>query len=161
MNLCILVGYTRKHPKIGVLISSNKSYLGRFRVLKFFSTSLNDHIFISSRALKKYYISINLWILVGYTRKYPKIGVSMSSKKVIWVGFGFSNFFRLLETTGFFFLLELLKSIISALTYVFWLVTLENERKLAYQYPQKKLFGSVSGSRIFFDYSKRPDFFFF
>ena len=91
-----------------------KSYLGRFRVLEFFSTTRNDRIFLSSRALKKYYTSMNSCIIVGYTRKHPKIGVPMSSKKVIWAGFGFSNFFRLLETNDFFFLLGLLKSIISA-----------------------------------------------
>ena len=66
-----------------------KIYLGWFRVLEFFSTTLNDQILFYSSALKKYYISMNLCILVGYTRKHPKIGVSISSKKVIWVGFGF------------------------------------------------------------------------
>ena len=70
-----------------------KNYLGRFRVLEFFSTTRNDPIFLSSRALKKYYISINLCILIGYTRMHPEIAVSMSSKKVFWVGFGFSIFF--------------------------------------------------------------------
>ena len=73
-----------------------KIYLGRFRVLEFFSTTRNDRIFFSSRALKKYYISSNLCILIEYTRNHQKIGVPMSSKKIIWVGFGFSNFFRLL-----------------------------------------------------------------
>ena len=96
-----------------------KIYSGRFRVLEFFSTTLKDQIFSSSRALKKYCISLNLWILVVYTRKTAKIGVSMSSEKFIRVGFGFSNVFRLLESTEFFFLLGLLKSIISAWTYVF------------------------------------------
>ena len=138
-----------------------KIYLGRFRVLEFFSTTLNDQIFFSSRALKKYYISMNLCILIGYTRKHQKIGVPMSSKKYIWVGFGFSNFFRLLETTEFFFLPGLLKSKISAWTYVLSLVTQENTRKLANQCPQIKLFGSNSGSRIFFDFSKRPYFYLF
>ena len=56
-----------------------------------------------SRALEKNYISINLCILIDYTRKHPKIAVSMSSKKVFWVGFAFSNIFRLPETTEFFF----------------------------------------------------------
>ena len=92
---------------------------------------------------------MNLCILVGYTKKHPKYGVSMSSKKVIWVGFGFSIFFRLLEMTEFIFLQGLLKSIISAWTYVFWLVTQQNAWKLEYQCPQKNLFVSVSGSRIF------------
>ena len=148
---------TPKNWRINVL---KKSYLGRIRVLEFFSTTLNDHIFISSRVLKKYHISIKLCILVRYTRKHPKIGVLISSKKVIWVGFEFSNFSTTLNDQ-FFFRLGLLKSIISAQTYVLWLVTLENTQKLAYQCPQKKLFGSVSGSRIFFDFSKRPNFFFF
>ena len=96
MKVCILISYTRKHLKCGVSMSSKKVFLGRFRVLEFFSTTRNDRIFFSSRALKKCHISMNLCILVVYTRKHPKIGVSMSSKKVIWVGFGFSNFFRLL-----------------------------------------------------------------
>ena len=96
-----------------------KIYLGRFRILEFFSTTLNDQIFFSSKALKKYYVSMNLSILIGYTRKHPSIGVSISSKKVNWFGFGFSNFFRLLWKTKFFFLPGLLKSIISAWTYVF------------------------------------------
>ena len=138
-----------------------KIYLGRFRVLEFFSTILNDQIFFSFRALKMYYISMNLCIFIVYTRKHPIIVVAMSSKKFIWVGFGFSIFFRLLETTEFFFLLGLLKSIISAWTYVFQLVTQENTRKFAYPCPQKKLFRWVSGSPIFFDYSKRINFLFF
>ena len=149
---------TPENWRINVL---KKSYLRRFRVLEFFSSTRNDRIFFSSRALKKYHVSMNLCISVGYTRKYPKIGLPMSLKKVIWVGFGFSNFFRLLETTEFFFLLELLKSIISAWTHVFELRTRENTRKLEYQCSQKNLFGSVSGSRIFFDFSKRPYFYFF
>ena len=52
-----------------------KIYLGWFPDLEFFSTTLNDQIFFSSRALKKYHISIRLCILVGYTRKHPKISV--------------------------------------------------------------------------------------
>ena len=120
---------TPENWRINVL---KKIYLGRFRVLDFFSTTRNVQIFFSSRALKKYYISMNLCILISYKRKHPSIGVSKSSKKFIWVGFGFSNFFRLLETTEFFFLPGLLKSIISALTHVFWLVSQENTRKLAY-----------------------------
>ena len=151
----------KKTPENWRLIDLKNNYLCRFRVLECFSTTRNDRIFFSSRDLNKYYISLNVCILVGYIRKHQKIGVPMSSKKFIWVGFGFSNFFRLLETTEFFFLLGLLKSIISAWTYVFWLVTQENTRKLAFNWPQKKLFVSVSGSRIFFDYSKRPNFFFF
>ena len=85
----------------------------------------------------------------------------MFSKKVFWVRFGFSNFFRLLETTEFFFFLKLFQTRISAWTYVFWLITQENCQKLQYQCPHKKFFGSVSGSRIFIDYSKPPNFSFF
>ena len=51
-------------------------------------------------------------------------------KKKFSVGFGFSDFFRLLETTEICFLLGLLKSIIFAWTYVEWLVTQEITRKL-------------------------------
>ena len=138
-----------------------KKFLDRFRVLEFISTTGNDRIFLSFRALKKYYISMNLCISIEYKRKQPKIRVSMSSKKVCCVRFGFSNFFRLPETTEFIFLLGSLKSIFSAWTYVFWLITREKSRKLAYRCPQKKIFGSVSGSRIFFDYTKRPNFSFF
>ena len=191
-----------------------KSYLSRFQVLEFFSTNRNDRIFLSSRALKKYHISMNLCILVGYTRKHPKIGVSMSSKKVICVGFGFSNFFRLLETTEFFFLLLVLKVLYQhELMYFAWLhkKTPENWRinvhkksylgrfrvldffsttrndqiflfsrallethiiinlcilvvytrihlKITVSKSAKKNFAQVLGSRIFFDYSKRPNF---
>ena len=74
------------------------------------------------------------------------------------VGFGFSNNFRLLETTKFFFFLGHFHRLISAWTYVFWLITQENTRKLQYQSPQKKLLLSDSGSRIFVDYLKRPNF---
>ena len=84
----------KKAPENCPINVLKKSYLGRFRVLEFFSTIRNDRIFLSSNALKKYYISMNLCILVVYTRKHPKIEVPLSSKKVIWVGFGFSNFFR-------------------------------------------------------------------
>ena len=38
------------------------------------------------------------------------------------------------------------------------LITQEYTRKLQYQCPHKKNFSSVSGSRIFFHYSKRPNF---
>ena len=55
-----------------------KNFLGRFRVLEIFTTTCNDRIDLSSRVLKKYYISINLCILVIYTRKKPKIDVPMS-----------------------------------------------------------------------------------
>ena len=55
-----------------------KSFMGRFRVLEFFSTTRIDRIFFSSRALKKYHISMNLCTFVGYTKKHPEIGVPMS-----------------------------------------------------------------------------------
>ena len=161
LNLCILVSRIRNHSKIALPMSSKKVIWVGFGFSNFFSTTRNDRIFFISRALKKYYVSINLCLLVGYTSKQPKIGVSMFSKKIILVGFGFSNFFRLLESTEFFFLLGLLKSYISAWTHVFWLVIQENTRKFGYQCPQKNLFGSVSGSRIFFDYSNQPNFSFF
>ena len=132
--------------------------MGPFRVLEFFSTTQNHRIFLFSKALPDTYIGLNSCILVNYTRKPPKVAVSMSSKKVFWVCFGFSNFFRLLETTEFFFVLKLFQTIISVRTYLFLIITQENPRKMQYQCPQKKLFGSVSGSRIFFDYSKRPNF---
>ena len=135
--------------------------MGSFWVLEFFSTTRNRRIFLFFRALPDTYIGLNLCILVNYTRKHPKVAVSMSSKKVFWVRFGFSNFFRLLETTKFFFFPGLFQTLISALTYVFSLVTQENTWKMQYQCPQKKFFGSVSGSRIFFDYSKPPNFSFF
>ena len=93
-----------------------------------------------SRALPDSYILINLCILVNYTRKHLKIAVSMSSKKVFWVRFGFSNFFRLPETTEFFCFLGLFQKLTSELTYVFWLITQENTRKLQYECPQKKIF---------------------
>ena len=47
-------------------------------------------------------------------KKKPEIWTINVLKIVFWVDFGFSNFFRLLETTEFFILPGLLKSIISA-----------------------------------------------
>ena len=188
--------------------------MGPFRVLEFFSTTRNDRIFLFARALKNTYIGMILCILVDYPRIQPNIAVSKSSKKVFWVRFGFSNFCRLLETAEFFFFLGPLKTLISAWSHVFWLITQEITRKLQYQflkksflgpflvleffsttrndriflfaravkntyigmilcilvdYPRnhpktavskslKKFFWSVSGSRIFFDYSKGPNF---
>ena len=148
----------KKTPKSCSIRVLKKSFSGTFRVLEYFSTTRNDRIFLFPRALKKTYIGMDLCILIDYTKKLTKIEVSKSSKKVFWVRLGFSNIFRLLETTEFFFSLGLLKRLISAWTHVFWLITRENTRKLQYKIPRKKLFGSVSGSRIFFDYSKRPNF---
>ena len=135
-----------------------KSFLGRIQVLEFFSTTRNGRIFLFRRALQNTLMGKNLCILNDYTRKHPKIAVSMSSKKVFWVGFGFSNYFRPLETTEFFFFLGIFRRLISAWSHVFWLITQENTQKLQYHCPQKKFFGSVSGSRFFFDYWKRPIF---
>ena len=45
-----------------------KKFLGRFRVLEFFLTTRNDQIYLSSRALKKYFFCMNISILVNYTR---------------------------------------------------------------------------------------------
>ena len=105
MNLCFLVDYTRKHPKIAVSKSSKKVFLVGFGVLEYFSATRNDRIFLFPRTLPETYIRMNLCILVDYTRKHPKIAVLKSTKKVFMVGFGFSNIFRLLETTEFFFFL--------------------------------------------------------
>ena len=114
LNLCILTNYTRNHPKIAVSMSSKKSFLGRFRVLELLSTTRNDRIFLFPRVLKKTYVSIILCIVVDFTRENTKIWISMSWEKVFWVGFVFSNFFRLLETTEFFFFLRFSKRLISA-----------------------------------------------
>ena len=73
----------KKTPENWTITVLKKSFMGRFRVLKFFPTTWNDRIFLSSRTLKKYYISLNVRILVGYTTKHPKIGVSISSIKVL------------------------------------------------------------------------------
>ena len=135
-----------------------KSFLGPLRVLGDVAITRNHLIYLFPRALEKDYISMNLCILTDCTRKHTKIAVSMSTKKVFCVRFWFSNIFWLLETTEFFFFLGLFKRLISASTYVFWLITQENTRKLQYQSPQKKFFRSVSGSRICCDYSKRRNF---
>ena len=148
----------KKTPENWRLIVLKKSYLGRFRVLEFLSTTRNDRVFLFPRAFLEIYIGINSCILVDHVRKNPDIAISMTLRKVFWFGFEFSNFFRLLETTEFFFFLGLLKRLISAWTYVFWFITQENTQKLQYESPQKKFIGSVSNSRIFFDYSKRPNF---
>ena len=157
INSCIIVDYIRKQSNIALWLSSKKIFLGRFRVLEYFSTTRNDRIFLFHQALQETYISLKPSILVDYTRKHPKVCFPISSKKIFWVGFGFSNFYRLLETTDFFFLV-FLKRLMSVSSYVFQLITQENPQKFVYQYPQKKLFGSVSGFRIIFDYSKRPNF---
>ena len=52
-----------------------ESFLGPFPVLEHFPTIRNDRIFLFPRALKKTYISMDLFILVDYTRKYTKIAV--------------------------------------------------------------------------------------
>ena len=81
----------KKTPENRRIDAFKKKFLGRFRVFEFFSTTRNDRIYLSSWVLKKYYISINLCILVGYTRKHPKNGVSMPLKKK------FLGRFRVLE----------------------------------------------------------------
>ena len=148
----------KKSPEYCSIKVFKKSFLVPFRVLEFFSTTRNDKIFLFPRAPKNTYIGMISCILVNYPRNHPNIAVPKSSKKVFLVRFGFSNFFRLLETTEFFFFLGLLKTLISAWSYLFCLITQEITRKLQYQSSQKKFFGSVSGSRIFFDYSNRPNF---
>ena len=148
----------KKTPENCSIKVLEKSFLARFWVLEYFSITRNDQIFLFSRTLLETYIRMNLCILFDYTRKHPKDAVTNSSKKVFMVGFGFSNIFRLLETTKIFFFLGHFQRLISAWTYVFWLITRENTRKLQYQNPQKKFLWSVSGSRIFFEYSKRPNF---
>ena len=156
--------FDQLHENIPEYCSINvlkKSFLGRFRVLEFFSTTGNDRIFLFLTVLQETYISINLCILVDYTRKHPINALSMSSKKNFCVRFGFSNFFRLFETTVFFFFVGLFQRLVSAYTHVFWLITQESTRELQYGCPQKNIFWYVSGSRTFFDYSKRPNFSFF
>ena len=153
-----MVNNTRKHPKIAVSMSSKKNFLCRFQVLEYFSTTRNERIFLFPRALPGTCVMVNSCILDYYTRKHPKIAVWMSSKKIFFVGFRFSNFFRLLETTEIFFSLGLFLTLVSAWTHVFWFITQENTRKLQSKCPRKKFFSSVSGSRIFFDYSKRMNF---
>ena len=148
----------KKTPENCCINVLRKSFLGRSQVLEFFSTTRNDRIYLFPRALENSFIGLNLCILVDYTKKYSKNAVPMTSNKIFWVYLRFSNFFRLLETTEFIFFLGLLKIPSSAWTYVFWLITREKDRKLLYQCRQKKFFVSVSDSRIFFDYLKRPKF---
>ena len=104
----------KKSPEDCSINVLKKSFLGRFRVLELLSTTRNDRFFLFPKVLQVAYISINLFILDNYPRKHPNIAVSMSSKKVFWVGFGFSNFFRLLGTIEFFFFLRIFKRLISA-----------------------------------------------
>ena len=96
INSCILVNHTREQPNIAVSRTSKKSFLGRFRVLEFFSTARNDRIVLFPSCLQETHIGKNSCILGNYTRKNPNIAASKSYKKVFWVGFGFSIFFRLL-----------------------------------------------------------------
>ena len=116
MDLCNLIYYTRKHPKIEVSKSSKKVFWVCFGFLNIFQTTRNGRIFLFPRALKKTHISMNSCIMVDYTWKHPKVEVSKSSKKVFLVRFEFWKYFRLLETTEFFFSLGLLKRLISAWT---------------------------------------------
>ena len=121
MYFALLHKITPKNWGINVL---KNSFLGRSQVLKYFSTTRNDRIFVFPRALSDTYIDKNLCNLVDYTRKHSKITVSMSLKKVFFyrsqrpkmaismyskkdflVGFRFSNLFRLLETPEFIFTL--------------------------------------------------------
>ena len=95
----------KKKPDYCSIKVLKKSFYGRFRVFEYFSTTRNDRICLSPRALPETYIGMNLCILIDYTRKHPKTAVSKSSKKVFMVDFGFSNIFRLLETIEFFFVL--------------------------------------------------------
>ena len=95
----------KKKPEYCSIKFLKKSFYGRFRVVEYFSTTRNDRIFLFPRTLLETYIRMNLCILIDYTRKHPKIAVTNSSKKVFMVVFGFSNIFRLLETTEFFFFL--------------------------------------------------------
>ena len=138
-----------------------KIYLGRFRVLEFFSTTRNDRIFLSPRALKKYYISMDPCILVGYTRKHSKIGVPMSSKKVIWDGFGFSNFFSTTRNDRIFFTSRALKKYYISMNPCILVGYTRKHPKIGVPMSSKKVIWAVSGSRKFFDYSKRPNLSFF
>ena len=59
----------KKTPENRRVDALKKKFLGRFRVLEIFSTTLNDRIYLSFSVLKKYYIIINSCFSVDYTRK--------------------------------------------------------------------------------------------
>ena len=112
----------KKTPEKCSINVLKKRFLGRFQVLEFFSSIRNDRIFLSSRNFKKTFIGMTLCILVDYTKKHPKIEVSMSSTETFFYGYGFSNFFRLLETTEIFFFLVLFERLDRhELMYLVWL----------------------------------------
>ena len=121
--------------------------------------SQNDRIFIFRRALQKTLIGINLFILVDYIIKHPKIAVSMSLKNVFWVGLRLSNFLLLLETTEFFFSLGLFQRLIGIGMNLCILVDYTRKNpKIAVSMSSKKVFWVGFGFSNFFDYSKRPNF---
>ena len=93
----------KKTPENCSINALKKSFMGPFRVLELLSTTPNHRIFLFSRALPETYIGLNLCILVNYTRKHPKVAVSMFSKKVFWARFGFSNLFDYSKRPNFSF----------------------------------------------------------
>ena len=60
---------TPENWRINVL---KKSFMGRFRVLEIFSTTLNDRIFLSSRALKKVLYQHELMYFDWLQKKTPE-----------------------------------------------------------------------------------------
>ena len=147
----------KKTPENRRIVALKKKFLGRFRVLEFFSTTWNDRNFLSSRALKKYYISINSCILVAYTRKHPKIGVWMPSKKNFWVGSGLSIFFSSTRNDRIYLSSRVLKKYYISIILCILVGYARKHPKIGISMPSKKNFCSVSGSRIFFDYTKWPN----
>ena len=151
----------KKTPENCSLNVLEKSYFCRYQVIEFFSTTRNDWIFIFPRALPDTCISVNLCIFVYYSKKHQKIAVPTSSKKFIFVGIRFSNFFRLLETTEYLFFLGLFQILVSEWTYVFWFIAQENSWNLHPKGPQKSSYVSVPVSRIFFRLIETTEFLFF
>ena len=153
MNSGWLHKNTPENCSINVL---KKKFLRRFEVLEFLLITRIDRIFVFHRALLETHLSINLCILVDYTSIHPKIAVLMSSKK-IFVRFQVLEFFSTTRNDRIFlfpraFFWDLYHH---KLMFFGWL---HKNTPIQYQCPQKKNFPSNSGSRIFFDYSKRPNF---
>ena len=55
INLCILVDYIIKHPKICSINVLKKRFLGWSQIVEFFATTRNDRIFLFPRALPETY----------------------------------------------------------------------------------------------------------
>ena len=98
---------TLENCSINVL---KKSFLGQFRNLEFFRL-LESTEFFFFLGLFKIFNGHELMYFDWLHLKTPEICSINVLEKSFWVGFGFSNFIRLIESSEFFFVLGLFKSL--------------------------------------------------